>query len=133
DLGCGSKAGLTRHLRALGMEAYGIDRQIEKEEPYLQQADWLGYKFEPDQWGSVISNMAFTNHLHYVNHHDRAQLELYLRKFKEILEALEIGGSFYYAPGVPFIEERLEVDTYHVEHFDVVGKIQATQITRVAR
>src|SRR5512138_1108476 len=133
DLGCGSRAGLTRHLRALGIEAYGIDRQIEKEGPYLQPVDWLEYSFEPDRWGSVISNMAFTNHLHYGNHHDRAQLELYLQKFKEIVESLKVGGSFYYAPDVPFIEERLAADTYRVERFDVVRDIQATQITRVAR
>lgn len=133
DLGCGSMAGLTRHLRMLDIEAYGVDRQIEKEEIYLQQMDWLEYKFETDKWGSILSNMAFTNHLHYANYHDRAQLELYLRKFKDILESLMVGGSFYYAPSAPFIEERLELNTYHVEHYNVIRDIQSTRIIKVAR
>jgi SAM-dependent methyltransferase len=133
DIGCGSRAGLTRYLRSLGIEAYGLDRQIKKGERYLQQADWLEYRFEPGRWGSILSNMAFTNHLHYTNHHDRAQLELYLQKFKEILESLRIGGSFYYAPDVPFIEERLDARVYRVERFDVIRNIQSTRIARVAR
>ena len=93
----------------------------------------MEYSFEPDRWGSVVSNMAFTNHLHYANHHDRIQLEPYLRKFKEIIASLRVGGSFYYAPSVPFIEERLETNTYRVERFEVFRDIQSTRITRVAR
>lgn len=133
DVGCGSTAGLTRHLRTLGIEAYGIDRQIEKREAYLQQTGWMDYEFERDTWGTIISNMAFTNHLHYINFHDPAQLEPYLQKFKEMIEALTIGGSFYYAPSVPFIEDRLGTNRYRVERFGAVGKIHMTRITKIAK
>jgi len=47
--------------------------------------------------GSIVSNMAFTNHLNYAYRHDVSQLEPYLLKMKEILAALAPGGSFYYA------------------------------------
>ncbi len=133
DIGCGSRASLVWHLRSLEIEAYGIDRRIEREEPYLQQISWMDYRFEPDRWGSIVSNMAFTNHLHYVNHHDRAQLELYLQKFKEILESLMVGGIFTYAPSVPAVEESLEAKIYRAERFDGVREIQATTITKIAK
>jgi hypothetical protein len=133
DIGCGSTAGLVRHLRTLRIEAYGIDRQIEEEATYLQQIDWLDYGFEPDAWGTIISNMAFTNHLIYAYHHDNTQFELYLRKFNEIIKSLTIGGSFHYAPSLPFIEQRLETNTYKVELFEVVKDIHITRITKIAK
>jgi hypothetical protein len=133
DIGCGSRAGLTRHLRALGIDAYGIDRQIEQGETYLQQTDWLDYELDPDTWGTIVSNMAFTNHLHYVGCHNPAQLELYLQKFKEMIEALTIGGSFHYAPSVPLVEERLDPTVYRVECFEAVGEIHMTRITKIAK
>jgi len=124
-------AGLVRHLRTLEIKAYGVDRQVGKAEPYLQQMDWIDYRFEPDTWGTIISNMAFTNHLLYAKTHDHAQLELYLQKFKEILESLAAGGSFHYAPGVPFVEEMLDANKYRVECFDVVSEIRMTRIMKL--
>ena len=129
DIGCGSTAGLVRHLRALQIEAYGIDRQIEKGEAYLNPMDWFSYRFEPGTWGTITSNMAFTNHLLYTYHHDTAQLGLYVHKFNEIVASLVTGGSFHYAPSVPFLEQRLETDEYIVERFDIVKEISMTRIT----
>jgi len=131
DIGCGNTAGLVRHLRALQIESYGIDRRIEKREAYLQQIDWFDYCFEPDTWGTITSNMAFTNHFLYAYHHDSTQLELYLRKFNEITESLMIGGSFHCAPSVPFVEQRLETDKYRVERFAVVKDVSMTRIIKV--
>ncbi len=132
DVGCGSSAGLVRYLRMFQVEAYGFDRHIEKGETYLQQSDWFNYRFEPGAWGTITSNMAFTNHFIYVYHHDKTQLSLYERKFYEILESLVVGGSFRYAPSVPFIEQNLEVSKYQVERFAVVKDISMTRITKVA-
>jgi hypothetical protein len=133
DIGCGGTAGLVRHLRALQIESYGIDRQIEKAETYLQQLDWFEYEFEPETWGTLISNMAFTNHLLYAYHHDSAQLESYLRKFKDIIAALAIGGSFHYAPSLPFVEQRLAATVYRVERSAVVTDISLTRLMRIAK
>jgi hypothetical protein len=133
DIGCGSTASLVRHLHTLRVDAHGIDRQIEKEETYLEQMDWLGYEFEPDTWGTIISNMAFTNHLIYAYHHDNTQLELYLRKFNEIIASLTIGGSFHYAPSVPFVEQRLKTNLYMIERLKIVKDISMTRVMRLAK
>ncbi len=133
DIGCGSKAGLVQHLRTLRIMSYGIDRQIEKQGTYLQEIDWLDYGFKPNTWGTITSNMAFTNHLLYAYHHDSAQLDLYVRKFKEIIESLTIGGSYHYAPSVPFVEQRLRMDKYRVERWNVIEDLSMTRIMKIAK
>lgn len=131
DVGCGSRAILVRYLRSLGVEAYGFDRLLEVQEPYLEQKDWFDYAFERSRWGSVTSNMGFTNHLLYTYHQDRSQFVSYLLKMKDILGSLVIGGSFYYAPGVPFIEDRLAPTHYHVERRRVIEDIFVSVVTKV--
>jgi hypothetical protein len=131
DIGCGSAANLVYYLRSLGLDAYGIDRAVLKTETYLKQADWFDNAFVPDRWGTIISNMAFSNHLLYTYRHNSAQLKPYLLKFREILTTLLPGGSFHYAPGVPFIEQRLDPAQYQVEQERVLGEIFATKITRI--
>jgi len=123
DIGCGSQANLARFLRAAGVEAYGFDRQLEIDEPYLEQSDWFDYPFNKSIWGTIISNMAFTNHLNFAYLHDVTQLEPYLLKMKTILEALATGGSFHYAPASPFVEERLDPQRYKVERRLVAGDV----------
>ncbi len=131
DIGCGGQANLVKHLRSLGIEAYGFDRQLEIQAPYLEQRDWFDYPFEAGQWGSLVSNMAFTNHLNYVYLHDVAQLEPYLLKMKDILEALAGGGSFYYAPGLPFVEEHLAPERYKVEREQPASGLFVSIVTRI--
>jgi hypothetical protein len=133
DIGCGKSARLVRHLRARHIEAYGIDRQIDRQETYLQQADWLNYDFQRESWGTITSNMAFANHLLYTYHHDTAQLGLYLRKFDEILVSLIVRGSFYYAPGLPFLEHALEADKYKVHCSHSTKGICTTKITKLEK
>ena len=65
DVGCGSQANLVTYFRALGIEAYGIDRHLETHKPYLDQVDWFDYDFEAGRWGTIVSHMSFTNHLNY--------------------------------------------------------------------
>jgi len=132
DIGCGSHANLVRHLRGLGLEAWGFDRALEAKEPYLEQADWLEMAFEPGRWGTILSNMAFSNHLNYIHRHDVAQLERYLLKMREILASLTVGGKFYYAPGLPFIENRLSARHYKVQRRPVMGETGLSVITRLA-
>ncbi len=115
DIGCGSKANLVRYFRSLGVEAYGIDRHLETLEPYLNQVDWFDYYFAPSRWGTIVSNMGFTNHLNYAYLHDISQLEHYLLKMKEVLESLSTNGYFFYAPSLPFVEDKLSAKSYKVE------------------
>lgn len=123
DIGCGSQANLVIYLRSRGIEAYGFDRQLEVNEPYLEQIDWFEYPFSKDRWGTIISNMAFTNHLNYVYYHDISQLKPYLLRMKDILASLATGGSFHYAPALPFIEDRLDADCFIVERRPAAGEV----------
>ncbi|KNF09698.1 hypothetical protein CLPU_2c01500 [Gottschalkia purinilytica] len=115
DIGCGSNANLVSFLRKNGIEAFGIDRNVDKTS-YLYKANWLKCNFKPNTWGTVISHMAFSNH--FIHHHLRAnsQFELYAKKYMELLKSLKLEGSFIYAPGLPFIEELLSSnDSYVVD------------------
>lgn len=130
DIGCGSQANLVRYLRSLDVEAYGIDRQLEIHEPYLNQVDWFDFYFEPNRWGTVISNMGFANHLNYAYLHDISQLEHYLLKMKEIIESLSASSYFYYAPSLPFVEDKLSAKSYKVERKQKISDIYVSIIMR---
>jgi hypothetical protein len=132
DIGCGSQANLVRHLRSMGVEAYGFDLHLEKQEPYLEQMDWFAHPFKVASWGTIISNMAFTNHLNYAHLHDVSQLEQYLLRMRDIIESLAIGGRFYYAPGLPFVEDRLAAARYKVERERTAGDIFVSTVTKIA-
>jgi hypothetical protein len=132
DVGCGRQANLVRHLRSLGLKAYGIDRDLDVHEAYLTEVDWFAYRFERDAWGTVISNMGFTNHLNYAYLHDVSQLERYLLRMKDILHSLLVGGCFYYAPGLPFVEDKLFINEYRVEREQKVNNIFVSKVTKVA-
>lgn len=131
DIGCGGKANLVKALRAAGIEAYGIDRFLEIDGPYFEQADWFDYPFEQGKWGTVLANMSFTNHLNYAYLHDVAQLERYLLKAKEIFESLAPGGCFYYAPGLPFVEEKLPIERYQVKRCQKAGSVPISIVRRI--
>jgi len=114
DLGCGSKAELVLYLRRLGLEAYGIDRAA-KSQDFVTKTDWFDFTFEPKYWGTIISNLGFSNQ--FVHHHHRPDGNFtdYARKYMEILHSLQLGGAFYYAPDLPFIEMYLETNQFKIE------------------
>ena len=113
DLGCGEHGRLVHHLRELGYQAIGVDRTV-IESSHLIKSDWLQMPVTNETWGTVISHMAFSNH--FTHHHMRkdGQPEAYARMYMSILRSLKKGGSFYYAPGLPFIEELLPPEQYRV-------------------
>ncbi len=131
DVGCGSRANLVRHLRAAGLEAYGIDRCVDTSCPYILQVDWFDYRFEKDRWGTLISNMGFTNHLNYAYRHDFSQLERHLLKMKEMMEALAPGGCFTYAPGLPAVEEAFPAQQYIIQREQKNQDLSVSRIIRV--
>ncbi|MBK9924730.1 MAG: hypothetical protein IPP66_05485 [Anaerolineales bacterium] len=132
DIGCGGQANLVRYLRSLGLEGYGVDRHLDVHGSYLTEVDWFAYRFERGAWGTIISNMSFTNHLNYAYLHDVSQLERYLLRMKDILSSLFIGGCFYYAPSLPFVEDKLSINEYRVERVQKVNNIFVSKVTKVA-
>lgn len=118
DVGCGSKASFVHFLRDKGIEAFGVDRNVEPKD-YLFKMGWLECPFETYTWGTVISHMAFSNH--FIHHHLKSDgnAEIYAGKYMEIL----------HAPGLPFIEEVLISSN---KSFVVEAHEYSTQITRIS-
>ncbi len=113
DIGCGKQGMLVNYLREAGIEAYGIDRFAAGLQ-YAESLDWLEYPYGVMCWGTITSNLGFSNH--FKHHHLRNDGKYidYARKYIEILRSLKVGGSFHYAPGIPFIEQYLNPLEYRV-------------------
>jgi hypothetical protein len=131
DIGCGSQANLVIFLRKKGLDAHGIDR-FAPNLPFFEKADWLEYPFGKQKWGSLFSNLGFTNHFRHHHASVGGNYIGYARKYVEILGSLKPGGSFYYAPALPFIEKYLDTTTFKVENYDAgIPGYQTTRITRL--
>ncbi len=131
DIGCGESGNLVNYLRKCGIEAYGIDRLVNNCE-YLTGANWFEYDISVGKWGTVVSNLGFSNH--FKHHHLRSDGDFtgYARRYMDILRSLKPGGSFCYAPDLPFIEIYLDRSEYHIERKDVTGKeFKSVKITRL--
>jgi len=131
DIGCGEKGDLVLYLRQKGIEAYGFDR-FAYDNSFLTNADWFEYKFEKDKWGTITSNLGFSNH--FQHHHFRQDGNYidYAKKFLDIVNSLKIGGSFHYAPDLPFIEEFLDQDKYQLTKRSIGGHgFRSTKIKRL--
>jgi len=113
DLGCGKAGRLVQYLNAQGIQALGVDR-IVADRPDLQAADWLTLRLEAGRWGTVLSHMAFSNHFTFHHLYRLGRPEPYARQYRAILDGLRPGGSFFYAPGLPFIEDVLPRERYRV-------------------
>lgn len=128
DVGCGKRGSLVQFLRENGIEAYGIDRNVQNLN-YLQKTNWFDYTFPPNSWGTIISHMAFSNHFRH--HHLRidGNFESYAKKYMEILKSLQCGGSFIYAPSLSFIEDilRSSTDVYAVKTNEYSTKVTRLQ------
>ena len=132
DVGCGRELNLVNYLHENEIEAFGLDR-FDIANPYYYEANWLEYNFEADKWGSIISNLGFSNH--FIHHNLRADgnYKEYAQKYMKILGSLKIGGSFYYAPALPFIEMYLDPSKYQYTSFKIEGyEFKASQITRIS-
>jgi len=132
DVGCGREMNLVNYLRDNGLEAYGIDR-FDNENPYYHKTDWLEYDFESGKWGSIISNLGFSNH--FIHHNLRADgnYREYAQKYMEILHSLQPSGTFYYAPDLPFIEKHLDRQTFQYAGDAIEGyQFRSSRITKAS-
>jgi hypothetical protein len=107
DLGCGRSGALVHHLRGLGVAALGVDR-VAPSQPGFVRASWLELPLAHAFFGTILSHQAFALHFVHAHLRDREAASRYARRYREILEALRPGGSFHYAPGLPFVERHLE-------------------------
>ena len=131
DIGCGREVNLVNYLRDNGIEAYGIDR-FDNKNPFYTKADWLEYNYKPGKWGTIISNLGFSNHFTHHNLRSDGNFREYAQKYMEILQSLQSGGSFYYSPDLPFIEMHLDKSKYHCTNFVIEGYVyKASRITRI--
>ena len=132
DVGCGREMNLVNFLRDNGVEAYGIDR-FDNNSPFYIKSDWLEFGFEANKWGTIISNLGFSNH--FIHHNLRADgnFRAYAQKYMEILASLENEGSFYYAPELPFVETYLDIFTYQCRSIAMSGSaFKASHITKIS-
>ncbi|HGJ66039.1 TPA: class I SAM-dependent methyltransferase [bacterium] len=118
DVGCGKDAYLVKYLLRHDIEAYGIDRHVTIGQNLIT-TDWFDYDFKPNFWGTIISQMAFS--IHFFHHHLRkdGNPSKFARLYMKLLSSLKNGGSFIYAPGLPFIEQYLPLDQFAVEKKDI--------------
>lgn len=131
DIGCGKQASLVNHLCDCGIDAYGIDR-FSFTNNKLLNTDWLEFNYGIDKWGTIVSNLGFSNHFKHHNLREDGHYIEYGRKYLEILKSLKINGKFHYAPDLPFIELYLNSDQYMVDKHLIEGfDFQTTIITRL--
>ncbi|MEN6452704.1 MAG: hypothetical protein ABFD10_00485 [Prolixibacteraceae bacterium] len=131
DIGCGQQGYLVLFLRQNGIEAYGFDR-FAYNNPALSNSDWFEYKFEKNEWGTIISNLGFSNH--FQHHHLRSDGNFigYAKKYMDILSSLKIGGNFHYAPDLPFVEQYLDNDKYQLTKHSIGNyEFKSTKIKRL--
>ena len=111
DIGCGQNGHLVNYLRKKGHAAFGVDRACPSSRNF-ENADWLNLDLQENHWGSILSHMAFSNHFLFHHVYKHGQPGQYAKQFMKILSALKAGGSFYYTPGLPFIESLLPNSQY---------------------
>jgi hypothetical protein len=137
DLGCGKTGRLVGYLRSKGIDAHGVDRIVNHADA-LTAGDWLEYAVAPAAWGTIISHMAFSNHFIYQHYYKNGKPEDYARQYMAILSGLEPGGSFFYSPGLPFIEALLPNGQFNVLRHSISesnsqgrgGALYSTQVVR---
>lgn len=131
DIGCGKMGYLVLLLRKYGFESYGFDR-FGYDNLYFSNANWFKYKFENDKWGTIISNLGFSNHFQHHHFRNDGKFADYARKYMDILSSLKVGGCFHYAPDLPFIEQYLDKEKYQLTIKPIgIHNFKSTKIKRL--
>lgn len=118
DIGCGKQGYLVKYLCKQGIDIKGIDR-FPFSDGNLINSDWLEYNYGFEKWGTIISNLGFSNHFKHHNLREDGNYIEYAKKYMEILKSLKIGGRFHYAPDIPFIELYLDTGQFQIEKYEI--------------
>jgi len=118
DIGCGINGHLVNYLKNQGIEVYGIDR-FKFSTTNLITADWLEYDYGTEKWGTVVSNLGFSNHFHHHNLREDGNFIEYGKTYMNILNSLKVGGCFHYAPDLPFIEKYLDNKQFDLRKYEI--------------
>ncbi len=118
DIGCGSKGYLVNYFRDQGIEAYGIDRS-RFNTSNLITTDWLEFDYGIKKWGTIISNIGFSNHFNHHNLREDGNYIRYAKTYMNILYSLKTGGCFHYAPDLPFIEKYLDNNQFALKKYEI--------------
>ena len=118
DIGCGSSGHLVNYLKNKGFEVYGIDRYKFNSSNFIT-ADWLEYDYGKEKWGTIISNLGFSNHFIHHNLRENGDYIAYGKTYMNILHSLKIGGHFHYAPDLPFIEKYLDNEQFDLRKHEI--------------
>jgi len=131
DIGCGEHAYLVSYLRELGFDTFGMDRVLDvNDDDFFFRTDWMDFTFRPESWESVISNHSFALHFLHQNERTDSDYLSYANKYMEILHSLKKGGTFYYAPSLPFIECYLPENIFEVKLFRINDSYSSTHVMR---
>jgi len=131
DIGCGKQAKLVHYLRCKGFEALGFDRFVQSDQ-YLTNSDWMTFEYGTEKWGTITSNLGFSNHFNHHHLRNDGSFIAYAKKYMAILNSLKTGGSFHYAPDLPFIELYLDKQKYQLTKWDVGAEgISSVKIKRL--
>lgn len=114
DIGCGKSGKLVKLLTEKGIKAFGVDRIVENSDLFVR-SEWLKFPMQNNMWGTIIAHMSFSNHFIFHHLYKYGTPEKYAQKYMEILDSLKIGGSFYYSPGLPFLETYLPESKYSLQ------------------
>jgi len=104
DLGCGNTGRLVNYLWKKGMDVLGVDRVVPEGINFVK-ADWFYFKLRRTYWGTIIAHQSLSTHFIFYHSLSDEMARRYARLFMNILDALQVNGKFYYAPGLPFFEE----------------------------
>lgn len=118
DIGCGMNGHLVKYIKNLGIEVYGIDR-FRFSTSSLITADWLEYDYGKEKWGTIVSNLGFSNHFNHHNLREDGNYIAYGKAYMNILKALKVNGCFHYAPDLPFIEEYLDSSQFVLRKHEI--------------
>ena len=118
DIGCGNNGHLVNYFKHQGLEVYGIDR-FKFTTQNLITADWLEYDYGKEKWGTIESNLGFSNHFNHHNLREDGNYIGYGKTYVSILNSLKIGGCFHYAPDLPFIEKYLDKNQFDLKKYEI--------------
>ena len=76
--------------------------------------------------------MSFSNHFHHHHLRKDGKYKEYAQCYMRILQSLQKGGAFFYAPHLPFIENLLHPSLYKINKSTLQGsKFKVTKVERL--